>query len=83
VRVGLHFGPVVAGIVGKQQFLFDVWGDTVNIAARLVALGSPGTVTMTRAAWQEVQDECNARAIGVVDIKGKGQIDIVECYALR
>jgi class 3 adenylate cyclase len=83
VRVGLHFGPVVAGIVGKQQFLFDVWGDTVNIAARLVEHGAPGTVTMTLAAWQEVQDECHARALGVVDIKGKGRIDVVECYALR
>jgi class 3 adenylate cyclase len=83
VRIGLHFGPVVAGIVGKQQFLFDVWGDTVNIAARLVEIGAPGSVTMTQAAWQEVQDECHARSIGVVDIKGKGQLEIVECYAMR
>jgi len=83
VRVGLHFGPVVAGIVGKQQFLFDVWGDTVNVAARLVEHGSPGTVAMTQSAWQEIQDECHARSIGVVDIKGKGKLEVVECYALR
>lgn len=83
VRIGLHYGPVVAGIVGKQQFLFDVWGDTVNVAARLVEHGAPGMVTMTQAAWQEIQDECEARSIGVIDIKGKGQIEIVECYAVH
>jgi len=83
VRIGLHFGPVVAGIVGKQQFLFDVWGDTVNIAARLVEHGSPGSVAMTAAAWQEIQDECHARALGVVDIKGKGLLDVVEAYAIK
>ncbi|MAZ02159.1 MAG: guanylate cyclase [Sneathiella sp.] len=83
VRIGLHFGPVVAGIVGKQQFLFDVWGDTVNIAARLVEHGTPGAVAMTAAAWQEIKEECDARALGVIDIKGKGQLDIVEAIAIR
>jgi class 3 adenylate cyclase len=83
VRIGLHFGPVVAGIVGKQQFLFDVWGDTVNIAARLVEHGSPGSVAMTNAGWQEIQDECHARALGVIDIKGKGKLDVVEAYAIK
>ncbi|MCF8468356.1 MAG: response regulator [Sneathiella sp.] len=83
VRVGIHCGPVVAGIVGKQQFLFDVWGDTVNIAARLVEHGAPGTVAMTATAWQEIQDECHARSLGVIDIKGKGKLDVVEAYAIK
>ena len=83
VRIGLHYGPVVAGIVGRQQFLFDVWGDTVNVAARLVEQGSPGSVTMTHTGWQEIQDECHARSIGIIDIKGKGKPEVVECYALR
>ena len=83
VRIGLHFGPVVAGIVGKQQFLYDVWGDTVNIAARLVEHSSPGAVAMTAAAWQEIQDECEARSLGVIDIKGKGKLDVVEAFAVR
>jgi len=83
VRVGVHYGPVVAGIVGKQQFQFDVWGDTVNMAARLVGHATPGTVALTHAAWQEIQDECQARSLGVVDIKGKGRVEIVECFALR
>ena len=83
VRIGLHFGPVVAGIVGKQQFLFDVWGDTVNIAARLVEHGTPGAVAMTAAAWEEIKEECDSRALGVIDIKGKGQLDVVEAFAIR
>lgn len=83
VRIGLHYGPVVAGVVGKQQFLFDVWGDTVNIAARLVEHSSPGAVAMTAAAWQEIQDECEARSLGIIDIKGKGKLDVVEAFAVR
>jgi len=83
VRIGVHYGPVVAGIVGKQQFLFDVWGDTVNVAARLVEHGSVGSVAMTDAAWREIQHECDARSIGKIDIKGKGILDLVECYAIR
>lgn len=83
VRVGLHMGPVVAGIVGKQQFLFDVWGDTVNIAARLVAHGSPGTVAMTESCWLGIQDDCHARSLGAIDIKGKGKLDVVEAYAIK
>ena len=74
VRVGVHFGPVVAGVVGRQQFLFDVWGDTVNVAARLVDHGSPGSVAMTHAAWQEIQDECRARSLGMIELKGKGEV---------
>lgn len=83
VRIGVHFGPVVAGIVGHHNFLFDVWGDTVNVAARLVEHGNPGSVAMTAAAWQEIQHECHARSLGLVEMKGKGELEIVECYALR
>ena len=83
VRVGLHFGPVVAGVVGRRQFLFDVWGDTVNVAARLVAVGNPGSVAMTHAAYREVEHECRGRTLGEIQIKGKGAIEVVECYALR
>jgi class 3 adenylate cyclase len=83
VRTGVHFGPVVAGVVGNQQFLFDVWGDTVNVAARLVDHGSPGSITMTHSAWQEIQEECRARSIGVIEIKGKGPIEVIECLSVH
>jgi class 3 adenylate cyclase len=83
VRIGLHSGPVVAGVVGRRQFLFDVWGDTVNVAARLVAVGNPGSVAMTHALYREVENECRGRALGEIPIKGKGAIEVVECYGMR
>ena len=55
----------------------------MNVAARLVERGTPGSVAMTQTAWRAIQDECHARSIGLVDIKGKGMLEVVECYALR
>jgi len=79
VRVGVHAGPVVAGIVGDEKYQFDVWGDTVNTAARMTGLGEPGTVVMTFDSWLQVQDECEGRSLGQVEVKGKGIIEVVEC----
>ena len=79
VRVGIHAGPVVAGIVGDEKYQFDVWGDTVNTAARMTGLGSSGTVVMTYDSWLQVQDECQGRSLGRIDVKGKGIIEVVEC----
>jgi adenylate cyclase len=83
VRVGVHAGSVVGGIVGEEKYQFDVWGDTVNVAARMTGLGDPGKVMMTYESWLEVQDECEGRSLGRVEIKGKGQIEVVECYGLQ
>jgi adenylate cyclase len=58
VRVGVHVGPVVAGTLGESQYSYDLWGSTVNIAARLESLGRPGTVTLSDAAWAEVRSRC-------------------------
>ena len=82
VRVGIHAGPVVAGIVGTQKYQFDVWGDTVNVAARMAGAGNPGTVAMTHESWLQVQTDCLGTMLGKMDIKGKGEIDVVECNGL-
>jgi class 3 adenylate cyclase len=80
VRAGVHRGPVVGGVVGKRQFLFDVWGDTVNVAARLVGAARPGAVALTESDWRELGgDRYRARALGAIAIKGKGLVDLVEC----
>ena len=79
VRVGVHAGPVVAGIVGDEKYQFDVWGDTVNTAARMTGLGDPGAVVMTFDSWMQIQDECEGRSLGQVEVKGKGLIEVVEC----
>ena len=83
VRSGVHCGSVVAGIVGSDKYQFDVWGDTVNIAARMTGQGNPGAVTMTHEAWLQVEEDCLGRTLGRVDVKGKGSIEIIECYGLQ
>lgn len=82
VRVGLEFGPVVAGIIGKRQFVFDIWGDTVNVAARIAAQASPGSVVTSGATWQHIRDRGRGRSLGFVDVKGKGRIELIECQEI-
>ena len=82
LRAGVYQGPLVAGVVGHRQYAFDVWGDTVNVASRLVDAGNPGTVTLTYEQWQDVQHLCRARSLGTRDVKGKGPVEVVECYAV-
>jgi class 3 adenylate cyclase len=83
VRVGINQGPVVAGIVGHDKYQFDVWGDTVNTAARMTGVAEEGTVVLPIAAWMSIQDRCDGRSLGRIEVKGKGQIEVVEAYALR
>src|SRR5262249_25471863 len=69
VRVGIHFGPVVAGVLGRRQYLFDLWGDTVNTAARMESHGVPGKITLSSAAWQQVAHCCRGRSLGAMPVK--------------
>ena len=77
VRIGLHQGPVVAGIMGKRSFVFDLWGDTVNVAARVAAEAEPDAVLVTGAMWPFLSRTCQGRALGLVDLKGKGKTELV------
>ena len=83
VRVGVQFGPVVAGIIGVRQYGFDLWGDTVNTAARIAGLANPGSVVTSAAAWHRVRDRGRGRSLGFVEVKGKGRIELIECLELR
>ena len=80
LRVAIHFGAVVAGIVGRSKFSFDVWGDTVNTAARLAGFGG-AAIHLSDAAWAKVADRCRARWLGPIPIKGKGAIEVYRCEA--
>ncbi|HYE49331.1 MAG TPA: adenylate/guanylate cyclase domain-containing protein [Azospirillaceae bacterium] len=82
LRVGVEVGPVVAGVVGKRQYLFDVWGDTVNTAARIQTAARPGTVATSARAWAAVEGLCAGRSMGQVQLKGKGLVEIMECTGL-
>lgn len=83
VRVGIDHGPVVAGVMGRTQFQFDVWGDTVNSAARIESAARPGSVCLSGRAWMHLRDRVDARSRGLFDLKGKEKMEILECLRLR
>jgi adenylate cyclase len=83
VRCGIHFGPVVAGIIGHRQYVFDLWGDTVNVASRIAARAPPGTVATSGATWLRIRERGRGRSLGLVDIKGKGRLELIECQELE
>ena len=76
LRVGVHIGPVVAGVVGLKQFQFDVWGDTVNTAARVEQHAEPGTTALSTAAWERVRGTFATRSMGAIEVKGKGPMEL-------
>ena len=79
LRVGIHIGPVVAGIVGRKQFLYDLWGDTVNVAARITHEAAPGTVAISCDAWMHGRDSIRARSLGLVELRGRGKMELMVC----
>lgn len=83
VRVGIHSGAVVAGVVGHKTFSYDLWGDTVNLAQRLSTHGDPGSVNLSAAAWRAVEKRCSGRALGRIPLKGLGEVEMFQCIAAQ
>lgn len=82
VRVGVHAGPVVAGVVGQERYQFDIWGDTVNLAARMMDMGTPGSVAATKEIWEQLQSTFQGEALGELEVKGKGTVSVFGIRAL-
>jgi class 3 adenylate cyclase len=83
VRVGLHVGPVIAGVVGRDKYQYDVWGDTVNTAMRMVQAASPGALLVSRETWTLLQGHCCGRSQGRLPIKGKGELELLLVESIR
>ena len=80
VRVGVHAGPVVAGVVGRKKYQYDVWGDTVNTAARMERAGTPGGVCVSAETWHQVKAYFQGELQGRVEVKGKGEMEIYRIH---
>ncbi len=76
VRIGIHTGPVVAGVVGNKKFAYDIWGDTVNIAARMEQNSEPGKINISEQTWKDVQTKFNFLFRGLVDAKNIGKLNM-------
>jgi class 3 adenylate cyclase len=81
VRIGVHVGPVVAGVVGRRKYQYDVWGDTVNLAARMQASAEPGSVCVTASTWALLEGHCKGRPLGRLEVKGKGALELFRVEA--
>jgi len=73
-RIGISSGPIVAGVIGAKRTIYDVWGDTVNLASRMESLGVPGRIQVTSSVFERLRDRYEFEERGVIDVKGKGML---------
>jgi class 3 adenylate cyclase len=74
-RIGIHTGPLAAGVIGEKRFLYDVWGDTVNTASRLESQGVPGGIQVSKEVAERLQGKFILEPRGTVELKGKGPVE--------
>lgn len=75
-RIGINSGPVVGGVIGKRKFVYDVWGDVVNVASRMESHGMSGMIQITRETYELIKDEFLCEPRGTLDVKGKGEMEV-------
>ena len=74
IRIGIHTGAVVAGVIGIKKFIYDVWGDTVNTASRMESHGIPGQIQASERAYKQLKHKYSFKERGIINVKGKGEM---------
>ena len=74
IRIGIHTGPIVAGIVGKNKFSYDIWGDTVNVASRMESSSEAGKINVSETTYELIKDKFSFESRGEVKVKNRGSI---------
>jgi class 3 adenylate cyclase len=78
-RIGVHTGPVIAGIVGTRKFAYDIWGDTVNIASRMESYGEVNKVNLSGGTWELVKDKFDFTYRGKIELKHDKFVEMYYC----
>ncbi len=83
VRIGIHAGPLIAGVVGRRKFTYDVWGDAVNVASRMEAAGAPGRINVSAAVYERTREFFDFEPRGSIEAKNKGLLDMFFLLGLK
>ena len=83
IRIGIHTGPVVAGVVGEKKFAYDIWGDTVNLASRMESHGEAGRLNISGTTYAQLMDYLDVVPRGPIKVKGKGELHMYFVLRLK
>lgn len=75
-RIGIHTGELIAGVIGKRKFAYDVWGDAVNVASRMETSGEPDKINISKATYELVKDQFQCTPRGLIEVKGRGDMEM-------